>query len=174
MNRKIILNLALSLDGFIADKNGGYEWIEGSGNDKLDTARDFSFPEFLNHVDLIVMGRKSYEDCPLDSFSSQKIIVATSQKKANYENVEFVNTDIVSTVQNLQKEEGKDIWLFGGSVLADAFLKADIVDEYIIGIVPIILGSGIRLFNDDNPSIPLHLNDYTLREGLPILRYSKR
>ncbi|MHA0858116.1 dihydrofolate reductase family protein [Paenibacillus sp. CMAA1364] len=174
MSRRIILNLAMSLDGYIADEDGGYDWIGGDGKTELDTAGEFSFPTFLEGVDTIVMGRKSFEDCPMDMFASQTIIVATSLVKANYDNVLFVNTDIVAIIQNLQLEEGKDIWLFGGSMLTDAFMKADVVDEYIVGIVPMILGRGIRLFQNNNPTIPLQLNDYTVREGLPILRYTRR
>ncbi|MFB1051809.1 dihydrofolate reductase family protein [Paraliobacillus sp. JSM ZJ581] len=174
MKRKIILNLAISLDGYIADANGNYDWIEGDGQTKLDTEKDFSFPEFMDRIDTIVMGRKSFEDCPMEAFANHKIIVATSHDKKNENNVAFVNTDIVTFVQDFQKREGKDIWLFGGSTLTADFIQANIVDEYIIGIVPIILGSGIRLFKDNNPTIPLQLKDYTVKEGLPIFTYTRR
>jgi dihydrofolate reductase len=176
--RKIILNLAISLDGYIADEDGGFDWIKGDGNKVLDTEKQFNFADFLNKIDILVMGRKSYEDIPLETiedFSSKKIYVATSQKfETKYENIECINGDICKKILDLKEENGKDIWLFGGAELADHFIKADIIDEYIIGIIPIILGKGRPLFLGNNPKLKLHLNESTTQEGIVILRYTKR
>ncbi len=178
MTRKIILNLAISLDGYIADENGGFDWIKGDGNKSQDTKQQFSFEKFMNSVDVIVMGRKAYEDCPketLNSFSSKKIYVATHKDLENKpENVEVISEEIVKKILDLKKKEGKDIWLFGGAGLTDNFIKEDVVDEYIVGLIPIILGSGRPLFLKDNPTINLHLEESTSQEGIVILRYSKR
>lgn len=172
--RKIILNLAMSLDGYIVDENGGYEWIVGDGDKALDTEQPFDFPQYIDSIDIVVMGRKSYEDIGVQDYPTKKVVVATLQKMENYDNVEFVNEDIVGYIQHLQKQEGKDIWLFGGSGLTDNFMKADVVDEFIIGIVPTILGGGRPLFFDGNPTVKLHLDSYTMQEGISILRYSRR
>jgi len=178
MKRKIILNLAMSLDGFIADKDGGFDWIAGDGDKALDTDDKFNFEGFLKSVDAIVMGRKAFEDCPpegMEMYKDQKILVATSKGlQTELKNVEFTQEDIVKKVLALKEQEGKDIWIFGGGQLADAFVKADIIDEYIIGIIPMILGSGRSLFLDNNPSMKLHLDECTSQEGIIILRYSKR
>jgi dihydrofolate reductase len=178
MKRKIILNLAISLDGYIADENGGFEWIVGNGDKIHDTEKRFSFDEFLESIDTIIMGRKAYEDSPeegMEFFKSKKIFVATSQElEANYDNVEFISGDICNKILKLKEEEGKDIWLFGGAELTDCFIKADIVDEYIIGIIPIILGDGRGLFLKNNPKIQLHLDECTVQEGIVVLKYSKR
>ena len=64
--------------------------------------------------------------------------------------------------------------MFGGAGLTDAFIKADIIDEYIIAIIPTILGKGISLFISENPKIELHMNECTVTEGITILRYSRR
>lgn len=175
--RKIILNLAISLDGFIADINGGFNWIEGDGDSSGSTEKSFDFPEFVNTVDTIVMGSKAYEDCPketIESFKEKKLLVATSRELKGDENVEFISGDICSEVLELRSEVGKDIWLFGGAGLTDAFIKADIIDEYIIGIIPIILGNGRPLFLGENPTIKLHLDECTVNEGITVLRYTKR
>ncbi len=63
MARDIILNLAISLDGFICDEDGGFAWISGQGDVRADTADHFDFDGFLASCDTIVMGRKAYEDC---------------------------------------------------------------------------------------------------------------
>lgn len=61
MSRKIILNLAMSIDGYIASNNGGYDWIVGDGSDKLDTEKTWDYNKFLEGIDTVVMGRKCYE-----------------------------------------------------------------------------------------------------------------
>lgn len=73
-----------------------------------------------------------------------------------------------------KKGEGKDIFLFGGGKLVDSFIKADIIDEYIIGIIPTILGKGRPLFLGNNPKIDLKLDKYAVDNGIVICRYSKR
>jgi len=172
--RKIILNMAMSLDGYISDIEGGYDWIKGDGDSGCNTNKMFDFKAFMDSIDIIVMGRKSYEDIGVDQYSSKKVVVATSRKMENHDNIEFVNEDIVGYIQKLQKEEGKNIWLFGGSGLTDHFMKADVVDEFIIGIIPIILGEGRPMFFNDNPRVKLHLDSYTVQEGLPVLVYSRK
>jgi dihydrofolate reductase len=172
--RKIILNLAISLDGYIADEDGGYAWIVGDGDKHLDTKTSFDFPAFVESIDTVVIGRKAYEDIGVDDYQTKKVIVATSKKMKNTDHVEFVNTDIVGRIQELQKEEGKNIWLFGGSGLTNNFMEADVVDEFIIGLIPTILGGGRPLFFGDNPMVNLHLDSYTIQEGIPILVYSRR
>jgi dihydrofolate reductase len=178
MKRKIILNLAISLDGFIADKNGGFDWIIGDGDTSHDTKQKFDFTKFENTIDVLVMGRKAYEDCPIKSlkkYSSKTIYVATHKKlENNYDNVRFISGDICKQILEFKKREGKNIWIWGGAYLADPFLKADIIDEYIIGIIPIILGEGRPLFLENNPKIKLHLKKSTIQEGIVILEYSKR
>ncbi len=175
--RKIIFNLAMSIDGYIADNEGGFAWIKGDGDNHKNTKNTYDFVAFLNSVDTIIMGAKAYEDCPketLESFSNKKIIVATSRKLHGAENVEFINGEITSIINDLKQKEGKDIWLFGGGAVIDPFIKQNIIDEYILGIIPTILGSGRRLFFDDNPMINLHLDDYYITEGITIIKYSKR
>ena len=174
MSRKIILNLAMSLDGYICDKKGGLDWISGDGDKSLNTEGIFNFADFISKTDIIVMGRKAYVDCEIDMFEEKRIIVATSQAMEYKENVEFISTDITTYVEKLSKEDGGNIWLFGGSLLIDVFLKKDIIDEYIIAIIPILLGHGRPLFFEGNPMVKLHLDDYTIDEGTPILKYSRR
>ena len=178
MQRKIILNLAISLDGYIADEDGGFDWIVGDGDKNNDTKKQFNFLDFVNGIDIIVMGKTAYEDTPsetIKSFKSKKIYVASEDKlKTKYDNVEFISGDIVNQILKLKEEEGKDIWLFGGAILVDPFIKAGVVDEYIIGIIPIILGKGKSLFLENNPKFELHLDNCTVQEGIVISRYSKR
>ncbi|MBL7058036.1 dihydrofolate reductase family protein [Patescibacteria group bacterium] len=178
MNRKIILNLAISLDGFIADEDGGFDWIKGDCDISHDTEHKFDFSEFVDSVDILVMGMKAYKDCPsetLKTFSSKTIYVATHSKiESEYNNVKFISGDICDQILKLKEGEGKNVWIWGGAILADQFIKANVIDEYIIGIIPLILGKGRSLFLENNPTIRLHLYESTTQEGVVILKYSKR
>lgn len=175
--RKIILNLAISLDGYIAGVDGGFEWIKGDGDSKHNTDNVFDYKAFTDSIDTIVMGSKAYEDCPEEAlleFSDKKILVATTRSLDVTSNVEIISGDICKYVLDLKKDDGKNIWLFGGAGSLDDFIKRNIIDEYIIGIIPIILGKGIKLFKENNPTIELHLDGFSMEDGIAMLRYSKR
>lgn len=175
--RKLILNLAMSLDGYISDQEGGYAWIVGHGDPVCNTEETFEFADFMASIDVIVMGSKAYEDVVLsglDAYADKKILVATSRNLEKKDNVTFITGDICSQVLSLKNKEGKAIWLFGGAELTDVFIKNDCVDEYIIGIIPTLLGSGRSLFKGDTPKIDLHLDRIFVNDGIPIMVYSKR
>lgn len=175
--RKIILNLAVSLDGYISDDDGGFDWIVGQGDRESDLGEPFDFPAFMSSVDTVVMGSKAYEDCilsGLQTFDNQKVIVATNRNLAVENDAVFISGDICKQVLEMREKDGKDIWLFGGAGVADPFLKADVIDEYIIGIIPTLLGHGRRLFNGGFSKIDLKLEASSVEDGVVMLRYSKR
>lgn len=172
MAGKIVLNLAMSLDGFISDINGGFDWIQGQENDTHQSENTY-FDEFIKDIDIVVMGRRSYEEGFTAEFQDKKIYVATNQKIMDTEDILFIGGDIVKTIKK-EKEDGNNIYLFGGGELIDNFIKKDIIDEYIIGIVPIILGNGRPMFLQNNPTIPLRLTNHRLDDGVMIFHYEKR
>lgn len=174
MSRKIILNLAMSLDGYIATEIGGYDWIVGDGNSNLDTKQKWSFDEFLEKIDTVVMGKRCYEQEMHLQYPTKKVFVATSEELEDYENIHFIKGDISKILNDEKQKDGQDIFLFGGGETIDAFLKSDSIDEYIIGIIPTILGSGRPLFLKNNSTINLTLEDYYIESGITILKYSKR
>lgn len=172
--RKLVLSLAMSIDGYILDEEGGFEWITGDGDSTLDTKEKFDFDVFLGKMDTVVMGRVSYEDATMEFFKDHRVIVATSRNMEDHDNIEFIKDDIVGFVSKLMKEDGKDIFLYGGSILVDYFMKADIIDEFVIAVVPMVIGKGKLLFLGNNPSVKLHLDRYTVKEGMTIVEYSRR
>lgn len=174
MNGKIVLNLAMSLDGYIASEDGSYDWIVGDGDTTLDTPVKYEFNKFVDDIDIVVMGKKCYDQNMHHDYKHKKVYVATSQKGTDEENLQFIGGDITKIIQEKKEKEGKKIYLFGGGVLVDGFIKADLIDEYIIGIIPILLGKGIPLFLNHNPTIQLHLYEYIVENGIVILKYSKR
>ncbi len=84
MKRKIILNLAMSLDGYIATEDGKYDWIKGDGDSSLDTKNKFDFQAFLDTISAMVMGRKSYDDCDIEPFNDKEIFIATSKMEKRF------------------------------------------------------------------------------------------
>lgn len=173
MDGKIILNLAISLDGYIADENGGFDWIIGDGNSTLNTDEKWDYDKFLKDIDVVVMGKNCYDQCFHKDFVGKNVYIATSTEIENYENYYFINGDIVKSINKL-KSEGKNIFLFGGGIVIDHFVKADVIDEYIIGIIPTILGKGRKLFLENNPKIDLELQYYSVDSGVVVMKYLKR
>ena len=163
MARDIILNLAISLDGFICDEDGGFAWISGQGDVRADTADHFDFDGFLASCDTIVMGRKAYEDClsSLPEAAEKRFLVASRTPRAPEGRVVFLSADVVAEVLALKDRPGKHIWLFGGGELASDFIRAD-------------RGKGRRLFQEGIPPVELHLDRCTVSDGIPILEYSRR
>ncbi len=174
MSRKIILNLAISIDGYIASEDGGFDWIVGDGDKSLDTKKKWDFNSFLDTIDIVVMGKNCYDQNFHKDFKNKNVYVATSENLKDYENIHFIKGDIVKIIDKERQTNGKNIFLFGGGKVINPFIKADIIDEYVIGIIPTILGKGRKLFLENNPKIDLHLDEYITDEGVVILRYSKR
>ncbi len=176
MKRKVILNLAISLDGYISCEDGSYAWIVGHGDNSQDTNRTFSITEFMKNTDVVLMGRRAYDDNGVEYLKNhgiEKILVASRKARSSEGPVDFI-TDPLETIKRLKEEEGKNIWLYGGAILTDDFIKSDLIDEYIIGIIPTILGRGRKLFRSEYSTIKLHLEESTIQDGIVILWYTKR
>lgn len=144
--RKIILGVAVSLDGFIEGPNGEYDWCF--------TDQDYGMSDFMKRIDAIFFGRKSYEMMMKVSvpdggnpWGGIKSYVFSSTWKKSTGDFELVTGDVESKVKELKSLPGKDIWLFGGAVLTSSLLNAGLVDELGMAVHPILLGKGKPLFS---------------------------
>jgi dihydrofolate reductase len=169
--RKVILNLAVSLDGFIEGPNGEYDWCF--------TDQDYGMKEFFKRTDAIFLGRKSYELVKKtgdDYFGKRKIYVfSKTLTETKDENTIIIGEDVAATVNKIKNEEGKDIWLFGGASLVTTFMNEGLVDELMLAVHPILLGNGKPLFNGIQQRIKLHLSDVkTFSSGLVQIFYVAR
>ena len=81
MNGKIILNLAVSLDGYIANNDGGYDWIVGDGNSTLNTENKWSHDKFLENIDVVVMGKKCFDQDMHKEYQDKEVYIVTSLKR---------------------------------------------------------------------------------------------
>lgn len=174
MSRNVILYIAMSLDGYIARKNGDVDWLEG---DDSEPNADFGYDKFYGSIDTVIMGRKTYEQILTFGeypYKGTKGYVYTSEKRDNNEDVEFIDENAAALIAKLRKEDGKDIWLIGGAGVIDEFIKKDLIDEYFITVIPCVLGEGISLFKDNNPEFKLKLLEDKTVNGMAILHYAKR
>jgi dihydrofolate reductase len=170
--RKIVLGLGISLDGYIARPNGAVDF--------LFMPKDYSMAPFFATVDTAIMGRKTLDDGlkmsggSLPASSMAYYVFSHSKPPGKCKQWTFVNKSPASFVKNLRKRPGKDIWLMGGGELARDFLKADLVDELYIGIVPVLLGEGIPLFPSGFPQRNFSLlENKTFSKGMIALKYKR-
>jgi dihydrofolate reductase len=167
--RKVVLNVAVSLDGYIAGPNGEYDWCY--------TDDDYGMTEFLKSVDTTLMGGKSYRliveyGQPYPEFTNY--VFTRTEKETPYQNVVFVSDDIPEFVRSLKQKKGKSIWLFGGSEIIHPLLQENLVDEMMLSIHPILLGGGVPLFKEIGERKILRLSDtITYPTGLVQLIYKK-
>jgi dihydrofolate reductase len=146
----ISLRLAMSLDGYIADEEGGYDWIVPVASPTLNTDHQLPFDEFLDDVDLVVMGRRCYDQGQHRDYVTlgKKVIIATSTLSVleqREQGVDFVGDGLVEVVRTA-RDQGQHCLLFGGGLLVESFLAADAVDMLTIGIVPVLLGRRVSRF----------------------------
>jgi len=157
MDRKVVLFIATSLDGYIATENDSLEWLfktEGEG--------DNGYSEFLETIDTIILGRRTYDwimtmEPDVFPYQDQTCYVFSNTLTERTDNVEFVSGDIASFLGEIKKTSGKNIWIVGGGELLAHFIKEKLIDEYIITVAPIIIGKGIPLFKETNIEIELEL-----------------
>jgi dihydrofolate reductase len=176
--RKIILDLAITLDGFIEGPNGEIDWCI------MD--EDMNFEAFLDGIDTIFYGRVSYDmwgayqpgsdateiDVKLsNAIHAKKKYVFSSQPQED-EGATFISTDIPATVAKNMEQPGKDIWLYGGASLIKTFIREGLVDRYQLSVHPVALGNGKPLFEDMGQRLNLKLIKVnTFRSGVAQLVY---
>ncbi len=178
--RPLLLNLTTSLDGFIADKDEGIDWIQPPPQEPA-AAYPADYHELMVAVDALVMGRATYELSlrlagGTGVFAGKSVFVITSRSDLEQrQGVEFVHRDPVAFVTELKQTPGGMIWLYGGGRLATALSSAGLIDDYLIVLQPVLLGDGIRLWQKG--LTPQELDLAYSRDwpgGLVELRYKPR
>jgi len=167
--RKVILNVAVSLDGFIEGLNGEFDWCF--------TDQEYGMTDFMHRIDAIFFGRKTYElvlQMDKNPYPDKiKYVFSKTVKNVDVEgNTKLISQNIEETVKKIIDQEGKDIWLFGGANLFTSLLNAGFVDEIELAVHPILLGKGKPLFEGIKERIYFELIDSkTYSTGLVQLFY---
>ena len=181
--RKIILNLAITLDGFIEGPNGEIDWLV------RDETIDFAdiLTEILSDKDIIFYGRVSYDkwgnfqpdenatqkikDVYKVMHSKQKYVFSGTKTNDNSKTI-FINSNIRERVSEIKKQPGKNIWLYGGAQIVTTLLNLDLIDEYRLAVHPVILGKGRPLFQNVEGRHKLALIDAKgYKSGVTLMTY---
>ncbi|HKZ77451.1 MAG TPA: dihydrofolate reductase family protein [Pyrinomonadaceae bacterium] len=175
--RKIVVYIASSVDGYIARKDGSVDWLN-----RPRTAGDYGMGAFFKTIDTIVWGRKTYDMAAgfakkgggLGYGSAIKNYVFTHHPPTTaVSGVEFITEQVSTFAQGLKTAQGKDIWIMGGAAVVASFLDAGQIDEFIINVVPTIIGEGVPLITPDKRLIPLTLrSSESFADGVVRLHYS--
>ena len=175
-NRKLILYISMSVDGFLATKDDDLSWL--SIVDK--EGEDYGYNKFNDSVDTYIVGRKTYEKIIelsggiFPQAEKHKCYVLTRKERATENGVTFYNEDVEKLISKLKKEKGKNIYCDGGGQIVKLLRDKNLIDEYIISVIPVILGDGKRLFVGESPMINLKaLSSRQYESGLIQLHYSK-
>ncbi len=174
MNRKVILYIATSLDGYIAQPNDDLSFlsiVEQEG-------QDYGYADFVKTVDAVIVGRKTYDkvismgfDFP---YADKDAYIITRTARTNTGPVKFYTKDLKSLIDKLKSESGKNIFCDGGAEIVNELLKDDLIDEFIISVVPILVGNGTKLFKDGRPEQKLELISVkSFDKGLTQLHYKR-
>lgn len=172
--RKVVLYIAMSLDGYIADQTGSVAWLDGDGSDPENFG---SYPEFINTVDTVIMGNRTYQQITTElspeswPYTGMQSYVLTHHKQSDQCEIHFVDAPIGTLLSSLKQQDGKNIWLCGGADILNQALKANMVDELTISILPTLLGGGIRLFPADETMKSLTLISHRSYNGIVDLVY---
>ena len=177
--KKVILNLAVTLDGFIEGPNGEVDWCIMED--------DMDFGSFISSIDTIFYGRVSYDawgNFQPDTtdmaekemwegiHSKNKFVFSSQQRQDN--NATFISSDIAYKVAEIKQQGGKDIWLYGGASLIKTFVNSGLIDIYKVSVHPVFLGTGKPLFEDLKERMGLRLIETKVfKSGVVELTYEQ-
>lgn len=173
----IVLYLAMSVDGYIADEQGGVDWLGGDGSQPDAPG---SYPAFYETVDAIVMGWATYHQIVTrlspDSwpYAGRPCHVVTHRQEAEREGICFWNGELTALTNKLKAECAGNVWICGGASVVGQLLKEGRIDQLWLSVIPVVLGKGIRLFPKLPHALPLKLVKTQQYNGIVDLVYEKR
>lgn len=171
-DRKIIVYIATSADGYIARSDGNVDWLN-----RPRTAGDYGMGDFLKSIDTVLWGRKTF---PMEAGiggGGKKIknyvFTHNPPAKSRHKHVEFVNEPVKDFATRLRASPGKDIWMMGGAGIIGSFLDAGELDEFMIHVIPVFVGEGIPLIQPRPREVELKLiSTKKYDDGVVLLHYS--
>jgi dihydrofolate reductase len=175
--RKLSLFIAASLDGYIAKPNDDLSFLKLVEKD----GEDYGYTKFTDTIDTLIIGRKTYDFVLKEIGSShydngqRDVYVITRTERMQVGRTCFYTGNITELVKRLKSENGKNIYCDGGAEIINELLKNDLIDEFIISVIPVLLGDGTRLFKDGRPELLLEfMTVQTFATGLTQLHYKRK
>jgi dihydrofolate reductase len=174
-SRKLVLYIAMSLDGFIAGEDGNLDFlslVEKEGE-------DYGYNRFVESVDTVILGRRSYEKVLSMGYAyphtNKEVYIYTRRPQADNGSFHFYNGNLAVLIEYLKSQPGKHIYCDGGAEVVNQLLNLHLIDEMIISIIPILLGNGIRLFRAGRPQSEMVLLESTAySNGLLQVHYQRK
>jgi dihydrofolate reductase len=171
--RKLVLYIAMSLDGFIAAPGDDLSFL----NPMMQTSEDYGYNDFIKTVDTKILGRKTYDwvmkqvkEFPHNGIDTY-VITRTPRKAIGP--IQFYTGDLEELIISLKKKPGKNIFCDGGAEIVNALLKKGLIDEMTISVIPALLGGGTRLFAEGYPARSLVLKQCrSFNSGLVLMHYT--
>jgi len=174
-NRKLILYISCSLDGYIAKPDDDLGFL----NIVQKEGEDYGYNNFVSAIDTVIVGRKTYDwvvgqgyDFP---HTDKESYIITRQNRPKQGNLTFYNGDLKSLVTELKAKNGKNIFCDGGSEIVNQLLTEKLFDDLILSVVPVLVGNGTKLFKDGRPEQELELiSSKNYDSGLVQLHYKMK
>lgn len=181
---RVTIHMVASLDGFIARKDGGVDWLETSDHfESGDTMAPEFVAEFLKSIDCYVMGSRTYEtavDFEQKGFGwaygdKPTFVLTHRQLPKTRDSVEFYSGDLAHLVNEKLRPAYRSIWFVGGGAVSGECLRLGLADEVRYSIMPVVIGEGISFFEGLAKDVALHLVEVKAYEtGMVALRYEVR
>jgi dihydrofolate reductase len=175
--RKLSLFIATSLDGYIAKPNDDLSFLKIVEKE----GEDYGYAEFTANIDTVIIGRKTYDYVLKEIGAShydngqRDVYVITRTARPSVGRTTFYSGNLTELVQRLKSEKGKNIYCDGGAEIINELLQCDLIDEFIISVIPILVGKGTRLFKDNRPEQQLEfVKAKTFETGLMQLHYKRK
>ncbi len=158
----VTLHMVSSLDGIIAKKDNSVSWLNSSGDVYERGVSDDSAEEVVKAIDCFVLGSRTYEHALQLGWpygDTPTVVITNRELPSTRKIVEFYSGDLKRLVDEILAPRYGNIWLVGGAMLCQSFLRLGLVDEIRLSIIPVLLGDGLRLFDNSGTEERWHLKD---------------
>lgn len=176
--RKVVLFIAMSLDGYIADAEGRVDWLEGQDREAED---EDTYSVFAKEIDTVVMGWNTYHQVVTELSPNEWVykeftsyVITHRQEESPDPNIVFYHGTPGQLIRQLRGQEGKAIWICGGAEIVGQLMEEELIDRFHISIIPTLLGKGIRLFGELGREWKLKLLKTESYNGITEVIYERR
>ncbi len=158
----LTLHVVSSLDGVIAKKDNSVSWLDSPGDVYEKGVSDGNADDVVTSIDCFVLGSRTYEHALQLGWpygDTPTVVITNRELPCTRKSVDFYSGDLKKLVDEILAPRYGSIWLVGGAMLCQSFLRLDLVDEIRLSIVPVLLGDGLRLFDNSGIERRWHLNN---------------